>query len=163
MSERVHPPAQAPHRGGFVRNPQDFYGGLFLVLIALFAWWAGSDLPGMRGFAFGPGTAPRLFAIALAVAGLVVAAIGLMTDGPLIERYRIRGPLLVTASVLAFALMIRPLGLAISAFVTVMIAAAASSEVRWRESLITALVLTVFACLLFPFVLNLPFQIWPRF
>ena len=30
-----------------------------LVLVALFALWAGSDLPGMRGFAFGPGTAPR--------------------------------------------------------------------------------------------------------
>lgn len=163
MSERVHPPAEAPHRGGFVRNPQDFYGGLFLVAIALFAMWAGSDLPGMRGFAFGPGTAPRLFAVALAVAGLVVAAIGLFTDGPPIERYRIRGPLLITASVLAFALMIRPLGLAISAFVTVMIAAAASSEVRWRESLVAAVALTVFASILFPFVLNLPFQLWPRF
>lgn len=163
MSERANPPAEAPHRGGFVRNPQDFYGGLLLVLIALFALWAGSDLPGMRGFAFGPGTAPRLFAIALAAVGLAVAAIGFMTDGPPIERYRVRGPLLVTASVLAFALMIRPLGLAISAFVTVLIAAAASSEVRWRESLIAAVALTIFTSILFPFVLKLPFQIWPRF
>lgn len=163
MSERAEPPVERPRQVGFVRNPQDFYGGLFLLAVALFALWAGSDLPGMHGFAFGPGTAPRLFAVALAVAGIAVAAIGILTDGQPLERYRVRGPLLITLSVLTFAVMIRPLGLALSTFVTVMVAAAASAEVRWRESLIAALVLTVFASLLFPFVLNLPFQIWPRF
>ncbi len=33
-----------------------------LILLALIAFVASNDLPGMRGFAFGPGTAPRLFA-----------------------------------------------------------------------------------------------------
>src|SRR5688572_27390058 len=35
-----------------IRSPQDFYGGAILVGLALFSLWAGSDLPGMRGFAF---------------------------------------------------------------------------------------------------------------
>ena len=49
-----------------VQNPQDVYGGMALILLALIAFVASNDLPGMRGFAFGPGTAPRLFAFTLA-------------------------------------------------------------------------------------------------
>ena len=54
--------ASAPATRRIIRSPKDFWGGLSLVLLAAFALWASSDLPGMRGFAFGPGTAPRLFA-----------------------------------------------------------------------------------------------------
>ena len=46
----------------WIRGPQDFIGGLALVAVALFALWASSDLQGMRGFSFGAGTAPRMFA-----------------------------------------------------------------------------------------------------
>ena len=49
-----------------VQNPQDVYGGMALILLALIALIASNELPGMRGFAFGPGTAPRLFAWVLA-------------------------------------------------------------------------------------------------
>src|SRR5438552_862863 len=35
-----------------LRNPKDFFGGVLLVGLALFAFWASSDLPGLRGFAF---------------------------------------------------------------------------------------------------------------
>src|SRR5688572_26098101 len=48
-----------------VLNIQDFYGGLAMVAIAIFALYASADLPGMRGFSFGPGTAPRLFGMLL--------------------------------------------------------------------------------------------------
>src|SRR5215813_9456663 len=78
-----------------VRGPQDFYGGLALVLLGTFALIASADLPGQRGFAFGPGTAPRLFAFILAACGVAVALIGSMSDGPRIEKYKIQGPALV--------------------------------------------------------------------
>ncbi len=65
-----------------IRGPQDFYGGLALVLLGTFALIASAELPGQRGFAFGPGTAPRLFAIILAVIGAAVALIGAFSDGP---------------------------------------------------------------------------------
>src|SRR5947208_8960422 len=59
-----------------VRAPQDFYGGLALVLLGTFALIASAELPGQRGFAFGPGTAPRLFAILLALVGVGGAGVG---------------------------------------------------------------------------------------
>jgi len=64
MSENVSGEPEPQSRASFVRGPRDFYGGLVLVGIAAFAYWASFDLPGMRGFAFGPGTAPRGFAMA---------------------------------------------------------------------------------------------------
>jgi putative tricarboxylic transport membrane protein len=147
---------------GRIRNPQDFFGGLTLIGVALFALWAADDLSGMRGFAFGPGTAPRLFAVLLGLAGAAVAIIGLVTDGPKVERFRIRGPVLVIASTLFFAATVRPLGLVIASFFSILICAAAADDVKWWESLIWAVILTTFCSLLFSYALGLPLQLWPR-
>jgi putative tricarboxylic transport membrane protein len=147
----------------FIRNPQDFYGGLVLAAFALFTLWAGSDLPGMRGFAFGPGTAPRLFGVLLLGTALAISVMGMLTDGPPLEKYGVRGPVLFIVSVIFFGAAIRPLGLIITTFVTIMISAAATKEVHWRESLIWAVILTVFCVFLFIYGLKLPLQLWPRF
>lgn len=146
-----------------VRAPQDFYGGLTLIALALFAIWAGSDLPGQHGFSFGPGTAPRIFATLLAVAGAIVAAGGLMADGPKIEGFAIRGPALICAGILFFSLAIRPLGLIATSYVTFMITIMATPEIRWRESVIAAAVMTAFCVALFVYLLQLPFDLWPWF
>jgi putative tricarboxylic transport membrane protein len=146
-----------------VRAPQDFYGGLTLIALALFAIWAGSDLPGQHGFSFGPGTAPRIFATLLAVAGAIVAVGGLMADGPKIEGFAIRGPALICAGILFFSLAIRPLGLIATSYVTFMITIMATPEIRWRESLIAAAVMTAFCVALFVYLLQLPFDLWPWF
>jgi putative tricarboxylic transport membrane protein len=69
----------------------------------------------------------------------------------------------ITAATLVFAVTIRPLGLVTASFVSIMISAAATEEVRWLETAIWAVVLTVFCALLFPYGLNLPLQLWPRF
>jgi len=146
-----------------VKNQQDFYGGMALVLLALIAFVASNDLPGMRGFAFGPGTAPRLFAGSLGLLSLIVAVMGLITPGPYVTRYKIRGVVFILGSIFAFAATIRPLGLVIASFSTIVICAAAADDVKWRETVIWAVVLTTFCSFLFPYGLNLPFQLWPRF
>jgi putative tricarboxylic transport membrane protein len=144
-----------------VGNRQDYFGGIALVGLSLFALWASRDLPGMRGFAFGPGTAPRMFAILLGAVGAIVAAIGFFTKGPAVERFYFRGPAFITASILVFAASIRPLGLVIASFASIVVSAAATDEVRWVETLIWAAVLTLFCALLFPWGLNLPLPLWP--
>ena len=160
--------------GGFrfkVRGPRDFYGGLALMALGILAIWLSGDLPGTHGFAFGPGTAPRLFAGLLVCVGGLVALVGLLTDGPGIESYAIRGPVWVIVAILAFAGMIRgvnlgfvnipPLGLVPSTFAAFMVSIIGSSEMRWVESLIAAVVMTAFCVGLFVYLLQLPFQLWP--
>jgi putative tricarboxylic transport membrane protein len=171
MSEGVRPP---PNGGKFrfkVRAPRDFYGGLALIALAIIAIWTSGDLPGSHGFAFGPGTAPRMFAGLLAVVGALVALTGLFFDGPPIDSYAIRGPAWVLLAILAFAGMIRginlgpltipPLGLVPSTFAAFMVSIFGSTEMRWLESLIAAVVMTAFCVGLFVYLLQLPFQLWP--
>src|ERR1041385_3280345 len=142
MSEGVKTP---PSGGAFrfkVRGPRDFYGGLVLIALAIVAIWLSGDLPGTHGFAFGPGTAPRLFAGLLAAVGALVALTGLLSDGPSIERYAVRGPAWVILAIIAFAMMIRgfslsalgipltvpPLGLVPSTFTAFLVSIFGSTE-----------------------------------
>jgi putative tricarboxylic transport membrane protein len=163
MSEGESSSQQQSGVGFSIRNPRDFWGGLVLMALAILALWASRDLPGQRGFAFGPGTAPRLFAGVLAALGAAIAFVGLITDGPRIEKYKVRGPLLVIIAILSFAGMIRPLGLFISTFLAFFISILGSTEMRWVESIVAAVAVTVGCVLLFVYLLGLPFQLWPRF
>jgi putative tricarboxylic transport membrane protein len=145
-----------------VRAPQDFYGGLALVLAGTFALIASAELPGQRGFAFGPGTAPRLFAIILALVGTAVAVIGALSDGPRIEKYKIYGPALVIIGISLFAALIRPFGLVFATYLAFLVSIMGSKEMKWVESLIAAAIMTLGCVLLFVYLLNLPFQLWPQ-
>ncbi len=146
-----------------IRNVQDFVGGLALIAFALFALWASAALGGMRGFQFGPGTAPRMFAYVLLGFGVLIAGMALFIDGPGFPKFYARGPLLVVSSIVLFALAIRPLGLVIASFAMFVFSASASRETRWVESIIAAIGMTLFCVILFWYLLNLPFQLWPRF
>lgn len=161
MSEAPDRAAGKPVRG-LIKGPQDFYGGLALMAIALFALWASSDLQGMRGFSFGPGTAPRMFAFLLLALGAGVALTGFLAEGPPLQRYGIRGPVFVTAAILVFSVAIRPLGLIVTSFICFMIAAMGSDETKWKETLIVGIFLTIGCALLFSYALGLPLDLFPR-
>jgi putative tricarboxylic transport membrane protein len=209
MSQEVHASPGAPQRGLKIGNPREFYGGLGLVLLGLLALWASRDLAGMHGIAFGPGTAPRMFAVILVVLGGAIMAVGCLTEGVALERYElsapalfslsymfavsartttmwivaaallvggivlavigmmgprralVRGPLFITLSIIVFAVAIRPLGLVVASYLSIVAAAAATPEVRWIEAFIWGAALTAFCVVLFVFGLGLPFQLWP--
>src|SRR4051812_46133583 len=146
-----------------IRSAQDYFGGIVLMALALFALWASSDLQGMRGFSFGAGTAPRMFGVLMLGLGAGIAVVGLLTEGPQLATYHWRGPLFVSLSILSFAITIRPLGLVLSAFATFMISALGTHETRWKETIIVGVALTAFCSFLFPYGLGLPMQLWPRF
>ena len=154
-----------------IRGPRDFYGGLAMLGLALLAFWASSDLPGQEGFAFGPGTTPRLFATLLLVVSVLIVINGLLSDGPPVEAMAVRGPAFVITAILFFAVTIRGfdfwsiripgLGLIPATYLAFMISIRGSSEMRWIESLIAAAGMTVFCVGLFAYLLQLPFPLWP--
>ncbi|MDO8875387.1 MAG: tripartite tricarboxylate transporter TctB family protein [Pseudolabrys sp.] len=160
-----------------IRGPRDFFGGLALIVIAALAIWASSNLPGQQGFAFGPGTAPRIFAGLLMFIGVVVMLMGLFIKGPPIESFAVRGPALVVVAILIFAATVRGirvdlagipiripgLGMVPATFMAFMISMFASREFRLVESLLAAVAMTTFCVVLFVYVLGLPFQLWPMF
>src|SRR5262247_3435088 len=68
--------------------------GLLLIVLAVTALYAASDLPGRRGFAFGPGTMPRLLSAALLVLGFAAVVEGFF-----------RGRILLPASIIPVAIV----------------------------------------------------------
>jgi putative tricarboxylic transport membrane protein len=163
MTDTPGQQARAPIMPKWVRGPQDFIGGIALMAVALFALWASSDLPGMRGFSVGPGTAPRIFAALLLGLGAAITVVGVVTEGPHLAKYHWRGPLFVSLGILSFAAAIRPLGLIVSGLASFLISALGTAETRWGETLLVGVCLTIGCALLFPYVLGLPMPLFPRF
>ena len=101
-----------------IRNPRDFFGALGLLVLAVLVLWAMWSLPGLRGFQFGAGTAPRLFAALLAVNAVTVMVLSLFAAGPGV-RYTLPAALAVCALGLV--------GLAVSSIAGPLVAVSAST------------------------------------
>ena len=142
-----------------VRNPQDLLAGLVLVALALFALWASGNLSQGRLGALGPGMMPRGTAVLVGVVGLLVALNALVTDGPRLERWSLRGPLFVCLALIAFAVTIRWVGLLVAGPLVAIISGAASPETRIKEIVIFGIAVTIFSIALFKYVLNLPIPV----
>lgn len=152
-------------------DPQSVGGGLILLAIAAFALWAMRSLDSGTLGSLGSGGLPRAAAILLAVAGVAVLARGLLSAGPRITAFSLRGPLVLLIAIAAFALTIKPmpiggftapgLGLIVAGPLCVFIAGWATPEARWGELAILALALTAFCMVLFGDLLALPIPVFP--
>jgi hypothetical protein len=211
-------------RIGPIRAPQNFFAGLALIGIALFAIWATSELSQGTLRAMGPAMLPRWLAIMVGTCGLLLAVSAFFTDGdPLrlsdysalvtfavvlsvaaiaarvvnavfyggtqgvnaffytvivlfygtiflmfvttlrnrnwLEARGLRGPFFVVAGILSFAITIRLFGLAVAGPLAMIIGGYATHEVREKEIIIFAAIMTAFCIGLFRYVLNLPIPI----
>ena len=145
-----------------IGSRQDYFGGLGLLALSLFALWASRDLPGMRGFAFGPGTAPRMFAIMLGLHRRRGRGCRIFCEEHADSTFRraraaVHSRLDLPVRVAASGRW----GSSLRASFRSLFRPARRDEVRWVETVIWAAVLTLFCALLFPWGLNLPLPMWP--
>jgi hypothetical protein len=152
-------PPPPPPRGARVRSPRDLLAGASLAVLAALALWKGAALPSGTLRAMGPGMLPRAVAAAIGIAGLLLVAFSFARRGPRLGRWPVRAPLFVCLSVIAFALTIRSVGLVVAGPLVVIVGGAASSEVRPRELVVFALVMTAACVGLFRYLLGLPIPI----
>ena len=90
-----------------IAAPQDFAGGLFLIVIGLGAYWASSNLGMGTLRAMGPGMLPKSLALIVAGLGVILMLFSLKADGPELDRWSIRGLFFVLLGSCLFALTIR--------------------------------------------------------
>jgi len=140
---------------------QDFLGGVVILAVAGFAFWLASDLPGGAGGGMGPETLPKGLAMLLGLLGLLLAIFSLFEDGLPLERWSIRGPLLILGALVLFGLAVRPLGLVVAGPLAIVVSAFASDEVRWKETILFGVLMTAFCIGLFKFALGLPIPLAP--
>jgi putative tricarboxylic transport membrane protein len=148
-----------------IRTPlllrQDFMGGLAVIAVAATAFWLVRDLPGGNGGGMGPGTLPKGLALLLGLLGLALATGSWLEKGLPLERWSVRGPLLILGALVVFGLAVRPLGLVVAGPLAIVVGAFASSEVRWGETLVFGALMTAFCIGLFKFALGLPIPLAP--
>ncbi len=157
----------SPNESNSSRSPtaiwlrQDFVGGLVVIAVAVFAFWQAANLPiGTLG-GMGPGMLPRSLAVLFGLLGALLVLDSVLEAGLPLERWSIRGPVLVAVAMVAFGLTVRPLGLVVAGPVAIVIAALASDEVRWVETIVVGLLMTIFCIGLFKFALGLPIPLAP--
>jgi hypothetical protein len=168
---------------GAIKSPQDFAGGLFLILFAviLYSQAMGLRFGQLRGI--GPGLMPQVTAIMLCAFGIVLVIQSFISQGGLLDRWTLRGLFFVLGAVLLFALTIRganfeaitlpligtvapgikvpALGLLVSGPLAVLMASLADKDTRFVEVLLYTVVITAFCVGLFKYLLRLPIPLAP--
>ena len=146
-----------------IRNPKDFWAGVLFVAFGTAAVVLGARYNLGTAARMGPGYFPRILGILLITLGGIIAMRGLRTDGAAIPAWRLRPTLVVLGSVVLFGLIVDRAGLALSTVVLIVLASAASTEFRWKEALLSGVLLAVLAVAVFIVGLKLQLPIWPPF
>lgn len=152
-----------PQQGGGVRhvNLKDLLFGVFLIAVGIGTLVAIRKLTMGSAAEMGPGYVPRAVAIGLLAFGAAFAGRGFFATGGVIPVPAWRSFLVIPLAVAVFALTLNRLGLAVAAFAAMAVAAAASRETRWRETLPFAAAMAAGAVLLFVKLLALPVPMFP--
>ena len=109
----------------------------------------------------GSGYFPRLVCALLVAIGALLAAISLFRTGETPERGAWRPFFFVTIASLAFALLLKPLGLVLTLFATTGLARFATGGIRPLPLLFLCLILTGAVGGIFVFALRMPIPLWP--
>ena len=146
-----------------IRNPKDFWAGLLFASVGLAAIILGSRYNLGTAARMGPGYFPRILGMLLILLGAIIALRALRVDGPAIPPWRWWSTGMVLGSVVLFGLIVNTVGLALSTVTLIVLASSASSEFRWKESLVSGVFLAVLAVSVFVIGLKLQLPIWPTF
>lgn len=145
-----------------IRNSKDFYTGILFIFFGILAVLISRAYPMGSAMRMGPGYFPLLTGGCLSLLGLVVVFRALRISGEPIKGLRIRPMMLVLGGVLAFALLVQPLGLVIAVLVLIIISCLGGWGFNVLEITFLCLVLATLAVGLFVYGIGLPINVWPK-
>ena len=144
-----------------IKSQQNFWAGVFFLACGVFETTLALQYNVGSPAAMGPGFMPVLLGIALAFLGLIILIGGLSVAGPAIEPGHWRPVVCIVAALVLFALLINKAGLAVSTFLVVMLGGIAyRGKVPWLRLSAMAVGMTIFAAVLFVYVLGQPIAVW---
>lgn len=146
-----------------IKNMNEVLTGVFLILVALLAFYLSRTLSGNTDVGLGPGYVPRMFAyLQLGLgAALVFSGFKSQAGDEKSEPWQMRPLVLILASVGFFAIAIEGMGLIISVIGLVLIGCAANRDTKVKESVAMAIGSAVFSALVFVKLLGLSIRLWP--
>jgi len=171
MSTESPPSAQGHPLLRLLRR-KNVLAGLMFIVIAAIGLWTSRNYPIGTALRMSTGYVPRLLCWLLMGLGAVVLIQGLLEQHapePARERTpedgviaQLRPVVVVTISLIAFALTLETLGLVLSIFVLAVIASFATRELKFGDTLAAAAGLSVLTWAIFVFGLSLPIPVWPE-
>ena len=147
-----------------IKSPRDFWAGLMFIAFGVFAMIV-AQMNYQMGTAvrMGPGYFPTVLGGMLAVLGLTVLVGSLAIEGEKVARFYFRPLIFILAACLAFAYLLKPLGVMLSIVALVFIGAFGGHEFKFKEVAILTVAMVIVSVLVFVKGLTLPFPIWPAF
>lgn len=142
---------------------KDFLAGNLFMAFGLLGLWLGRGLESGSAGAMEAGYFPRLVCALLIGVGAVLAVTALVRSGEHPERGMWRPFAFVTISCLAFALLLRPLGLVLTLLISTVLARLAGDDIRPIPLLLLCLVLIIAVVGLFVLALRIHIPLWPAF
>ncbi len=162
-----------------IKSQQDWWAGWMFIGFGLFFIVAAIGTPefidkmvGTRlipgyqmgsSVRMGPAYFPVVLGGMLACLGLLVLLDSIIEEGPKVAKFHFRPLLFIAVSSLAFAYLLKPLGLVLASIILVFISAYGGHEFKWKEVAIMSVVLVIFSVLVFVKGLSLPFPVCPGF
>lgn len=143
-----------------VKSPQDLGAGIVFILIGVAGAVFGRDLAFGTAARMGPGYFPTLLSYLIIGIGLIVAARGLTTDGPALERFHLRPLFFALIAIVSAGYLIGTVGLMLTTMCVTLLAALARPEFNLRESLVLGAGIGLFAVLVFVYALGQPLPAW---
>jgi hypothetical protein len=158
------PNTTPPHNALHILARKNVLAGLMFIAIAALGLWVSRDYPIGTALRMGTGYVPRLLCWILMGLGAAILVQGLREKDAPPERtsWRQLMPIVVvTTSLVAFALAIEQLGLVLSILLLVGIGAIAARDIKIWELLLAAVVLIALSYAIFILGLGLTMPVWP--
>ena len=144
-------------------NHKDLAAGLLFMTFGALGLWIGRTYEFGSASRMGPGYFPATLSVLLLVVGLITAARALRSSAVAIHWGSPRPIFCVLTGVLAFALLIEPVGFAVASFVLIALVYAGGWRFRIVEFIVMYAVLLASCYLLFVRLLGMPFKLLPEF
>ena len=144
-----------------IHSSKDFYAGLIFTFFGIFAIIEARRYTMGTAASMGPGYFPLILGGVLILFGLIISVRSLWSSEEALKPLALRPLLLVTIAVLAFALLVEPLGMVLAILPLIIISSLGGWEFRLREVAVLYLGLVVLAVGLFVYGLGLSFRVWP--
>ena len=145
-----------------IKSTQDFWTGLFFVVFGLVTVGLSRKYNLGTTARMGPGYFPTLLGVVLAGIGAISIIRSFFSpDGGQIAPFNLGLLARLLLSIVAFGLLLNPLGLFIAAFVAVFVASWAGPEFNLGEGLVVAAVLSASSWLVFVYALRQTMPVWP--
>ena len=135
-------------------------GGLALTALGVFAAIHGQQYEFGELNRMGPGYFPVALGVIVAILGLFIAVPAFFRRGqPIHVEWKTFG--LVVASLVAFALTLKVLGLMLATMLAVIISSLAYKETRWKGRILIAVGVAAITYLVFILGLSMVLPVWP--